>query len=171
MQHQPAKTGVSALMPQIYTDGPATSRATVSESRPQNEQRNFDRSRRRAAPASFANRLMALYPRFARAKQPAIGLELMVLHRCGERRRGPWRVLDLERDDFIFEWSSRSSLLFEHDLFRKPVPTPHQARGRLFRDHALERIPIGLKSGCALDSLSWRMSYSENRYPLFRDMR
>jgi general secretion pathway protein J len=24
----------------------------------------------------------------------------------------------------------------EHDLFRKPVSTPHQVRGRLFRDHA-----------------------------------
>src|SRR5215475_11064207 len=28
-------------------------------------------------------------------------------------------------------------LFREHDLFRKPVPTPHQVRGRLFRDHAL----------------------------------
>jgi hypothetical protein len=26
--------------------------------------------------------------------------------------------------------------LFAHDLIRKPVSTPHQARGRLFRDHA-----------------------------------
>jgi hypothetical protein len=25
----------------------------------------------------------------------------------------------------------------EHDLFRKPVSTPDQVRGRLFRDHAL----------------------------------
>src|SRR5262249_54735812 len=29
------------------------------------------------------------------------------------------------------------SLLVEHDLFRKPVSTPDQVRGRLFRDHAL----------------------------------
>src|SRR5580700_7770364 len=29
----------------------------------------------------------------------------------------------LEHDDFIFESSSRSILLLEHDLFRKPVPT------------------------------------------------
>jgi hypothetical protein len=28
---------------------------------------------------------------------------------------------------------SRFSLLFEHDPFGKPVPTPHQVRGRLFR--------------------------------------
>src|SRR6266576_3415676 len=35
----------------------------------------------------------------------------------------------LERDDFIFESSSPSSLLMEHDLFRKPVST--------FRDYAL----------------------------------
>jgi hypothetical protein len=27
--------------------------------------------------------------------------------------------------------------LFEHDLFGKPVSTPHQVRGRLFPDHAL----------------------------------
>jgi hypothetical protein len=27
----------------------------------------------------------------------------------------------------------------EHDLFRKPVPTPDHVRGRLFRDHALMR--------------------------------
>src|SRR6201989_1673452 len=27
----------------------------------------------------------------------------------------------------------------EHDLFRKPVPTPDQVRGRPFRDHALTR--------------------------------
>jgi hypothetical protein len=27
----------------------------------------------------------------------------------------------------------------EHDLFRKPVSTPDQVRGRLFRDHAPER--------------------------------
>src|SRR5205814_6553346 len=26
-----------------------------------------------------------------------------------------------------------------HDLIRKPVPTPHQVRGRLFRGHALSR--------------------------------
>src|ERR1044072_4280968 len=27
-------------------------------------------------------------------------------------------------------------LFVEHDLFRKPVPTPDQVRGRHFRDHA-----------------------------------
>src|SRR5439155_5714949 len=41
------------------------------------------------------------------------------------RRRGP------RAGCFSFESSSRSSLLLEHDLFRKPVPT--------FRDHALGR--------------------------------
>src|SRR5882672_11652625 len=29
--------------------------------------------------------------------------------------------------------------------------------------------PGSVESGCALDSLSLRMSYSENRFPLFRD--
>jgi hypothetical protein len=35
----------------------------------------------------------------------------------------------LERDDFFFESSSRSSLLPEHDLFRKPVSIPGSSRG------------------------------------------
>jgi hypothetical protein len=34
----------------------------------------------------------------------------------------------------------RMALLFEHDLFGKPVPTPHQVRGRLFPDHALANL-------------------------------
>jgi len=29
-----------------------------------------------------------------------------------------------------------AKLFVEHDLFRKPVPTPDHVRGRLFRDHA-----------------------------------
>jgi Domain of unknown function (DUF4260) len=32
--------------------------------------------------------------------------------------------------------------LFEHDLSGKPAPTPHQVRGRLFSDHALEPNPM-----------------------------
>src|SRR5262249_1446776 len=52
------------------------------------------------------------------------------------RSRGR-QLVGLERDDFIFESSSRSSFLVEHDLFRRPPPTPDQVRGRLFRDHAL----------------------------------
>jgi len=35
----------------------------------------------------------------------------------------------------------------EHDVFRKPVPTPHQVRGRHFRHHALARsarLTVGL---------------------------
>jgi hypothetical protein len=44
-----------------------------------------------------------------------------------------------------------SSFLFEHDLFRKPVPTPDQVRGRLFRDHAL--------------AFCLSMIFSENRFP------
>jgi len=51
----------------------------------------------------------------------------------------------LERDGPFFESSSRSIFLFEHDPGKrfafvpgeKPVPTPHQVRGRLFPDHAL----------------------------------
>jgi tetraacyldisaccharide 4'-kinase len=31
--------------------------------------------------------------------------------------------------------------MLEHDLFRKPVPTPDHVRGRLFRDHPLVRAP------------------------------
>ena len=36
---------------------------------------------------------------------------------------------------FLFEWPSNH--LGDHDLLRKPVPTPHRVRGRLFRDDAL----------------------------------
>src|SRR5215470_16358979 len=36
--------------------------------------------------------------------------------------------------------SVSSRLLLEHDLLRKPVPTPHQVRSRLFRDHARESV-------------------------------
>src|SRR3984893_6808542 len=45
-----------------------------------------------------------------------------------------------ERDDFLL-MSSRSILLFEHDLFGKPAPTPHQVRGKLFRIMLLEFVP------------------------------
>jgi hypothetical protein len=31
--------------------------------------------------------------------------------------------------------------------------------------------PASVEAGCALDSFDWRMSFSENRCPLFRDMR
>src|SRR6516164_1075994 len=41
-------------------------------------------------------------------------------------------------------------LLFEHDLFRKPVLTPDQVRGRLFRGHALMRVVGGRLRGRAL---------------------
>ncbi len=71
----------------------------------------------------------------------------------------------LERDDFIFELSSRSSFLLEHDLFRKPVST--------FRDHALPKrrrnatcprqrtgVSSGFPAKCALilSIISWPMA-------------
>ncbi|HEY8442862.1 MAG TPA: RES family NAD+ phosphorylase [Xanthobacteraceae bacterium] len=37
---------------------------------------------------------------------------------------------------------SRADDSAEHDLFRKPVPTQQQVRGRLFRDHALDARPL-----------------------------
>src|SRR5258707_8563188 len=46
---------------------------------------------------------------------------------------------------------SRQALaLVEHDLVRKPVPTPDRVRGTLFRDHALMRIVGGRLRGRAL---------------------
>src|SRR5262249_12362586 len=45
---------------------------------------------------------------------------------------------------------TRNTGAVEHDLFRKPVPTPHQVRGRLFRDHAVMRIVGGRLRGRAL---------------------
>jgi len=41
----------------------------------------------------------------------------------------------------------------EHDLFRKPVSIPGQARDRLFRDHALGEIA---PKKCAVDSQAKR---------------
>src|SRR5262245_50219750 len=43
-------------------------------------------------------------------------------------------------------------LFVEHDLFRKPVSTPDQVRGRLFRDHAL--VTLRTQSGLLLLQLS-----------------
>ena len=43
----------------------------------------------------------------------------------------------------LYRLSYCGPLLLEHDRFRKPVSTPDQARGRLFRDHALGRSDIG----------------------------
>src|ERR1700726_3691438 len=56
----------------------------------------------------------------------------------------------------FFESSSRFRLLLEHDLFRKPVPTPHQVRGRLFRDHALMTGREGLRRWARRASRAWR---------------
>src|SRR5262249_50436633 len=53
--------------------------------------------------------------------------------RCSWRFEGPLR--DFRARRLFFESSSHSTLLLEHDLFRKPVST--------FRDHALDmRIPL-----------------------------
>src|SRR6266850_8045461 len=48
-------------------------------------------------------------------------------------------------------------------LVRRPSVSARWSRTRTH--------PGFVESGCALDSLSLRMSYSENRFPLFRDMR
>src|ERR1700704_1522931 len=89
---------------------------------------HFDRLRKRASPPRssfesggfFASRMIGLVqPPAARARRGRDGFVWF----CDELGGL------LERDDFFFEPSSRSIFLFEHDLFRKPVPT--------FPDHAL----------------------------------
>src|SRR5262245_37786189 len=56
------------------------------------------------------------------------------------------------------------AFLFEHDLFRKPLHTPDQVRGRLFRDHALGIVSMTARGGgwksfwCASRCLRWRAS-------------
>src|SRR5262249_40368185 len=77
---------------------------------------------------------------------PASGMTRRRIREIPCRRQNNAHSDPLERDDFVFESSSRSSLLVEHDLFRKPVPTPDQVRGRLFRDHALDRPGRGSSS-------------------------
>src|SRR5262245_2870487 len=43
--------------------------------------------------------------------------------------------------------------MVEHDLFRKPVPTPDHVGGRLFRDHALMQLdPVAIRAGVRLES-------------------
>jgi hypothetical protein len=54
----------------------------------------------------------------------------------------------IERDDFIFESSSRSNFFLDHDLLRKPVPT--------FRDHALATPEIRATAEALLDPLRLR---------------
>src|SRR5262249_43511601 len=49
-------------------------------------------------------------------------------------RREP---LHLERDDFSSNRHPALTSSWSMIFFRKPVSTPHQVRGRLFRDHAL----------------------------------
>jgi hypothetical protein len=44
--------------------------------------------------------------------------------------------MSLTRDDVASKRHPALNLLFEHDPFGKPLPTPHHVRGRLFPDHA-----------------------------------
>jgi hypothetical protein len=50
--------------------------------------------------------------------------------------------------------SSRFSFLIELDPFRKPVPTPDQVRGRLFRDHALPFVATRVAMLFAVSSVA-----------------
>src|SRR3981189_1383893 len=79
----------------------------------------------------------------------------MVVQTDGTRRRRPSDSGNL----------SRSIFLFEHDLFGKPVPTPHQVRGRLFPDHALEdRLSDGdLAAGSENDYFTVGIFFGQNR--------
>ena len=63
-----------------------------------------------------------------RFSRESLKLRQLQLPRSGPNGQPP-ESQHLERDDFVFESSSRSIFLFEHDLFGKPVPT--------FPDHAL----------------------------------
>jgi hypothetical protein len=81
---------------------------------------------------------------------------------CGTRTAYPAFLLHrwqgarpLERDDFIFESSSRSSLSVEHDLFRKPVST--------FRDHALTAWLIPVRCNCEAAMLSVAVGHPRMR--------
>src|SRR5262249_58929835 len=49
------------------------------------------------------------------------------------------REASLERDDFSSNRHPALPFWWSMIFFRKPVPTPDQVRGRLFRDHALTR--------------------------------
>jgi branched-chain amino acid transport system permease protein len=51
------------------------------------------------------------------------------------------RMLQPDRDDFSSSRHPALALCLSMIFFRKPVPTPHQVWGRLFRDHALASEP------------------------------
>src|SRR5262249_56563399 len=53
-----------------------------------------------------------------------------------DRYRATTSGLSLERDDFSSNRHPALALWLSMIFFRKPVPTPDQVRGRLFRDHA-----------------------------------
>src|SRR5262249_14288800 len=54
-----------------------------------------------------------------------------------ERVHGRFLSAILERDDFSSNRHPALAFWLGIIFFRKPVPTPDQVRGRLFRDHAL----------------------------------
>src|SRR5262249_33257445 len=54
-----------------------------------------------------------------------------------ERVHGRFLSAILERDDFSSNRHPALAFWWSIIFFRKPVPTPDQVRGRLFRDHAL----------------------------------
>src|SRR5262249_48873618 len=80
-----------------------------------------------------------------RGRGPGAGVSLVPGPRTHCRSADPGLLLPIERDDFssnrhlaLFHcWSMIPRVEPEGMLFRKPVSTPDQVRGRLFRDHAL----------------------------------
>ena len=62
-------------------------------------------------------------------------------------------------------------IVFVDDLPRNALGKVQHFRLKEAENRRLERIPIGSNCECALDFSILRMFYSENRFPLFRNMR
>jgi hypothetical protein len=80
----------------------------------------------------------------AEAKRRNLDLGLLAFEhpRHATEERVPFFLVELARghanllfDTGVANGPAPPGLLLEHDLFRKPVSTPDQVRGRLFRDH------------------------------------
>src|SRR5438067_1313718 len=92
--------------------------------------------------------------------------------RVGQRFTSRSHLLDESEITFL-RTAIRSSLLFEHALFRKPVSTPHHVRGRLFRDHAPSH-PASSRESVRMPphaTTRWRPCHGRTKQPTRRIFR
>jgi hypothetical protein len=72
----------------------------------------------------------------------------------GLRKRRRDRTRKVVSEHVPFQWDG-SFIRWAHVLFGKPVPTPHQVRGRLFPGHALVLLRQKSRSACCRALSFW----------------